>query len=299
MKTLIVLLTILCLNNTTTEAQIKVHYLVSSNHLMVGDSAQITPVIANAKPDSKIELVVSDFQKEVLKTNLDKFYYKAEFSGKHELMVYLELSNNNKVYFIDTQYISFYCFKMKANIYTAKKTFIAYVGMATPFELDMPGTCSNDVVISGQGVTIKKESQENSFSMTCSGEGEGQLTIALKREDGTVTVVSQIPVLKKNTPTPSIVAKISKIDSTILLNSVLNDQFIFELKNGVDSFTLVYEKEGKKISKVFSGNKIDSKTYIELMSLPKNTWIYFENIKHWVGLWGPKKYTFSNIAIKL
>lgn len=299
MRKLIVLLTIFCLNTVKTNAQTKVHYLVSSNHLIVGDSAKITPVIVNAKPNSKIELLVSDFQNEVIKTNSDAFYYKSEFSGRIELMVTLKLINNNKAYFIDTQYLSFYNFTIKANIYTQKEPFIAYVGIVNPFELDAPGISFNDIVVTAQGVTIRSESRENSFIMLCMKEGEGKLEFALKKEDGSVTVIRQIPILIKKAPTPCVVTKISEADSTIQLNSVLNDQFIFELENGVDSFTLVYEKAGKKITKIFSGNKIDSKTYSELMSLPKDTWIYFENIKHWIALWEPKKYTISNIAIKL
>lgn len=299
MKRLIVLAALLCLNIGKTNAQIKVHYLVSSNHLLVGDSAKITPIIINAKPNTKFELVASDFQNDIIKTNSDPFYYKSDFSGRHELMVCLKLSNNNKAYLIDTQYLSFHNFAIKANIYTHKEPFIAYVGIGTPFELDMPGICLNDIVITAQGVTIKKESQGNSFSMTCMREGEGLIAIALKKDDGSKIVISQIPVLIKKAPTPCVVTKISEADSTIFLNSVLNDQFNFELKNGVDSFTLVYEKAGKKITKIFSGNKIDTKTYSELMSLPKGTWIYFENIKHWIGLWAPKKYSISNIAIKL
>lgn len=299
MKRLIVLAALLYLNIGKPDAQIKVHYLVSSNHLLVGDSAKITPIIINAKPNTKFELVASDFQNDIIKTNSDPFYYNSYFSGRSELMVALKLSSNNKTYFIDTQYLSFYNFAIKANIYTHKEPFIAYVGIGTPFELDMPGICLNDIVITAQGVTIKKESQGNSFSMTCMREGEGLIAIALKKDDGSKIVISQIPVLIKKAPTPCIVTKISEADSTIFLNSVLNDQFNFELKNGVDSFTLVYEKAGKKITKIFSGNKIDTKTYSELMSLPKGTWIYFENIKHWIGLWAPKKYSISNIAIKL
>lgn len=299
MKRLIVLAALLYLNIGKTNAQIKVHYLVSSNHLLVGDSAKITPIIVNAKPNTKVELVASDFQNDIIKTNSDPFYYKSDFSGRYELMVCLKLSNNNKTYLIDTQYLSFHNFAIKANIYTHKVPFIAYVGIDNPFELDMPGIPMNTIVTSAQGVFIRPENRDNSFTMFCMREGEGQIAIALKKEDGSETIISQIPVLIKKAPTPCIVTKISEADSTIFLNSVLNDQFNFELKNGVDSFTLVYEKAGKKITKIFSGNKIDTKTYSELMSLPKGTWIYFENIKHWIGLWAPKKYSISNIAIKL
>lgn len=298
MKRLIVLVALLYLNIGKPDAQTKVHYLVSSNHLLVGDSAKITPIILNAKPNTKVELIASDFQNDIIKTNSDPFYYNSYFSGRSELMVALKLSSNNKTYFIDTQYLSFYNFKIKANIYSVQNPFIAFVGIQNPFELDIPGISHNDVVISCKGLTIHKEN-ESRFNIYCSHAGEGEIAIAVKKDDGNLVMVKKIPVIIKIAPTPSIVTYISNADSSIQLNSVLNDQFILNYSSGVDSFTIVYEKAGKKITKIFSGNKIDTKTYLEIMSLPKGTWLYFENIEHWISLWGPKKYCTSNIAIKL
>lgn len=280
-------------------AQTKVHYLFSNEVIHVGDSVKITPVLMDAMPNSKVEMLISDYEVEVSKNKIEPFIFSSAYSGKNVLRVCLTLSANNKTYFVDTQLLTFNVFPLKANIYSVLNPLIIFIGVDNPIELDVPGTLRNDIMISAQGVMIKYNGDKG-YVATSNGnqEGKGFISVAIRKNDQYVKV-NEIPILIKSAPTPSILARISQKDSCIYLNSVLNDQFIYNFKSGVDSFTLVYEKEGKKTTKQFSGNKIDSNTYLEIMSLPKNTWIYFENIQHWIGLWGPKKRCVSNFAIKL
>lgn len=280
-------------------AQTKVHYLFSNEVIHVGDSVKITPVLVDAKPNSQVEMLISDFELEVIKTKIEPFIFSSAYSGKNVLRVCLTLSANNKTYFVDTQLLTFNVFPLKANVYSVLNPLIIFIGVDNPIELDVPGTLRNDIMISAQGVMIKYNGDKG-YVATSNGnqEGKGLISVAIRKNDHLVKI-SEIPIIIKSAPTPSILARISQKDSCIYLNSVLNDQFILNLKSGVDSFTLVYEKSGKKTEKHFKGNQIDKATYRELMSLPPGTWIYFENIQHWINFWGPKKSWVSNFAIKL
>ncbi len=299
MKKFNLLLISFCFTIGQLNAQTKVHYLFSNEVIHAGDSVKITPVLVDAMPNSQVEMRISDFELEVSKSKIEPFIFSSGHSGKNVLRVCLTLSANNKTYFVDTQLLTFNVFPLKANIYSVLNPLIIFIGVDNPIELDVPGTLRNDIMISAQGVMIKYNGDKG-YIATSNGnqEGKGFISVAIKKNDHYVNV-SEIPIIIKSAPTPSILARISQKDSCIYLNSVLNDQFIYNFKSGVDSFTLVYEKEGKKTTKQFSGNKIDSNTYLEIMSLPKNTWIYFENIQHWIGLWGPKKRSVSNFAIKM
>jgi hypothetical protein len=299
MKNLRFILILLYLTAGQLNAQTAVHYLVSSNFLYVGDSVLITPILVNAKPNSKVELEISDFDYRNIKDKLAPFYYKSEFSGKSVLKVSLRLSVNNKIYFNDSQLMTFSNFSLKANIYDVRNPLIVFIGLDNPFELDIPGATLNDVSLKCQGVSMKYTGA-NSFILFSNGnqEGKGLISVSLRKNDNYIKI-SEIPIIIKSAPAPSILANISNKDSSIYLKSVLNDQFILNFESGVDSFTLVYEKSGKKIRKIFADNKIDKATYLDLMSLPSGTWIYFEDIIHWVSFWGPKAYRNSSFAIKL
>lgn len=280
------------------EAQTSVHYVVSKYNILVGDSAKVTPIVQNARPNSKTLLTISDYiNGETFKKNLKPFYFKNDFPGHFNLVIKLKLIENDRVYFEDTQYLDFHTYKLCGDIYTFNDTITTYVGLDYPIKINVQGFSENDIVITAQGVTIRKVGDNFRYVITSRYSGYGQIAITGQRHDGTRVMINKIPIKIKNVPVPTVVANVSTKDSTIELKSILSDQFLIEYPSHVDSFTISYEVSGKKISKKCIGSKIDASTYRELLSLPPKTWIYFENISHWAIYKGGKRTT--NIAITM
>ncbi len=298
MKTLKLIFLLLFLSSINIKAQSSAHYIVSDYNILVGDSAKIVPIVHNIRPNSKTILILNSIEGETYRNNLKPFYFSNNFPGNFTLTLHLKLIENGKIYFEDTQYLDFHMYKMCGDIYMPNDTITTYLGFEYPIKINVNLFSSTDIIINARGINIRKAKDDFQYVLTNTQLGIAQITILGRKNDGSTVMINKIPIKTVALPAPAVVANILPEDSTIEIKSILNDQFMFKCTSGVDSFTVSFEKSGKKISKKIIGSRIDTLTYLELMSLPPKTWIYFEDIYHWINFPGGENKK-SNIAITI
>lgn len=167
---------------------------------------------------------------------------------------------------------------------TAMNVF--YVGVKNPISVSAPGVASEDVDISAPGLRFVKGKKSGEYVVTPTRAtgSKGTDVIVKNKKSGAKLGSSKFRV--KRLPDP--VAKVlgqkeglisrGKLKLASRVDAVM-ENFDFELRVSVSSFTMTVNSKGDLVEMRTKGNKLNGKMKNMLKSLKKGSRVYFEEIK--------------------
>ena len=167
---------------------------------------------------------------------------------------------------------------------TAMNVF--YVGVKNPISVSAPGVATEDVDISAPGLRFVKGKKSGEYVVipTRATGSKGTEVTVKNKKSGTKLGSSKFRV--KRLPDP--VAKVlgqkeglisrGKIKLASRVDAVM-ENFDFELKVSVSSFTMTVNNKGDLVEMRTKGNKLNGKMKNMLKRLGKGSRVYFEEIK--------------------
>lgn len=186
----------------------------------------------------------------------------------------------------------------------ATKMNVFYVGVPNPVSVSAPGVASEDVEVSAPGLRFAAGKKAGEYKVTASrATGKNGVDVVVKnKKSGVVLGKSKFRV--KRLPDP--VAKVlgqkegliskGKLKVASRVDAVM-ENFDFELKVSVASFTMTVNMGGDLVEMRTKGNKLDSKMKSMLSRVKKGSRVYFENIK--VKMPGGKPRKVPSIVFKV
>tara|TARA_B110000211_G_C14078571_1_gene553357 strand:- start:66 stop:1745 length:1680 start_codon:yes stop_codon:yes gene_type:complete len=186
----------------------------------------------------------------------------------------------------------------------ATKMNVFYVGVPNPVSISAPGVASEDVAVSAPGIRFAAGKKNGEYIVTASrSTGKKGVDVVVKNsKSGAVLGKSNFRV--KRLPDP--VAKVmgqkeglvsrGKIKLAQRVDAVM-ENFDFELKVKVSSFTMSVNMGGDLIEYRTKGNKLDAKMKKILSKVKKGNRVYFENVK--VKMPGGKPRKVPSIIFKI
>lgn len=181
---------------------------------------------------------------------------------------------------------------------------VFYVGVKNPVSVSAPGVASENIEISAPGLRFVKGKKSGQYDVTPTrATGRKGLEVVVKNKNsGTVLGKSKFRV--KRLPDP--VAKVlgqkeglisrGKLKVASRVDAVM-ENFDFELKVAVSSFTMTVNMGGDLVEMRTKGNKLDKKMTSMLKRVKKGSRVYFENIK--VAMPGGKPRKVPSIVFKV
>jgi len=181
---------------------------------------------------------------------------------------------------------------------------VFYVGVKNPVSVSAPGVATENIKISAPGLSFVKGKKSGEYNVTP--------TRATGRKGLDVVVTNSISNAKlgsskfrvKRLPDP--VAKVlgqkeglisrGKLKVASRVDAVM-ENFDFELKVAVSSFTMTVNMGGDLVEMRTKGNKLDKKMQNMLKRVKKGSRVYFENIK--VAMPGGKPRKVPSIVFKV
>ena len=181
---------------------------------------------------------------------------------------------------------------------------VFYVGVKNPVSVSAPGVATENIKISAPGLSFVKGKKSGEYNVTP--------TRATGRKGLDVVVTNSISNAKlgsskfrvKRLPDP--VAKVlgqkeglisrGKLKVASRVDAVM-ENFDFELKVVVSSFTMTVNMGGDLVEMRTKGNKLDKKMQNMLKRVKKGSRVYFENIK--VAMPGGKPRKVPSIVFKV
>lgn len=181
---------------------------------------------------------------------------------------------------------------------------VFYVGVKNPVSVSAPGVATENIEISAPGLSFVKGKKAGEYNVTPKrATGRKGLEVVVKNKNsGTKLGSSKFRV--KRLPDP--VAKVlgqkeglisrGKLKVASRVDAVM-ENFDFELKVTVASFTMTVNMGGDLVEMRTKGNKLDKKMTAMLKRVKKGSRVYFENIK--VAMPGGKPRKVPSIVFKV
>lgn len=167
---------------------------------------------------------------------------------------------------------------------TAMNVF--YVGVPNPVSVSAPGVASEDVEVSAPGLTFRPGKKTGEYVVTASrATGKNGVDVTVKNKNGG-TVLGKSNFRVKRLPDPiamvlgqkeGLISK-GKLKVATRVDAKM-ENFDFELKVTVASFTMTVNMGGDLIEMKATGNKLNAQMKSMLSKVKKGSRVYFENVK--------------------
>jgi gliding motility-associated protein GldM len=186
----------------------------------------------------------------------------------------------------------------------ATKMNVFYVGVPNPVSISAPGVASEDIEVAAPGLRFAATKKAGEYTATASrATGKKGVDVVVKNKS-TGIVLGKSTFRVKRLPDP--VAKVlgqkeglvsrGKLKVAQRVDAVM-ENFDFELRVSVSSFTMTVNMGGDLVEMRTKGNKLDAKMKTMLSRVKKGSRIYFENIK--VKMPGGKPRKVPSIIFKV
>lgn len=167
-----------------------------SNFVMAGTNyeADILLVAANSQSNYKIK-IGDDFLP--LKEGIGKYMAAAKGVGNHQLEGEIIMPGKDPLPF-KTQWTSF----MPSATVSPVNMNVLYVGLDNPVQISVPGIDPNNVIVSMEGGTLKKENG-TLFVATVNGGKEAKVKVSAKMPDGSIKSMGAMDFRVRYVPKPT------------------------------------------------------------------------------------------------